>query len=229
MTRPARGPGPRLQRGAAPRSPAHRASRLPRGPRGRGALRELRRGRHGRGASENRAPGPCPPFRSAPRECGAVTPLSPPCRPPIGSPLFSADRSPGKGEGVLRSPLKGPSRLLVSRQVASTSGVGRAHGPPPPSSPRPAPEPQRSRRARGPRRTLSGAFFRHPGLPGRRVKQGRGGQGRPLQQEPSEGRTRDQASSPTGARLRVWDAVGSAEARPGAPAAEPAGWPGPPG
>lgn len=52
--------------------------------------------------------------------------------------MFSADLSPGKGEGVLRSLLKGPSPLLVSRQVASTSGVGRAHGPPPPSSPPPS-------------------------------------------------------------------------------------------
>uniref|UniRef100_M3XTX9 Uncharacterized protein n=1 Tax=Mustela putorius furo TaxID=9669 RepID=M3XTX9_MUSPF len=50
----------------------------------------------------------------------------------------------------------------------------------------------------------------------------------PLQQEPSEGRTQDQASSPTGARHRVWDAVGSAEGRLGAAEAA-AGWPGPPG
>ena len=73
-----------------------------------------------------------------PRGNAGGDPSSPPCQPPIGSPLFSADRSPGKGEGVLRSPLKGPSPLLVSRQVASTSGVGRAHGPPPPSSPPPS-------------------------------------------------------------------------------------------
>lgn len=83
-------------------------------------------------------PRPVPSLRADPEGTRAVTPQAPLASPPIGSPLFSADRSPGKGEGVLRSPLKGPSPLLVSRQVASTSGVGRAHGPPPPSSPPPS-------------------------------------------------------------------------------------------
>lgn len=107
-----------------------------------------------------------------------------------------------------RSILKGPSPLLVSRQVARASGVGRAHGPPPPSSPRPAPEPQPGPEVGA--APLPRAFFSHQAFQDA-VERGQGVQGRPLQQEPSVGRTRDQASSPTEAKLRVWDAIGSAE------------------
>lgn len=95
-----------------------------------------------------------------------------------------------------RSILKGPSPLLVSRQVASTSGVGRAHGPPPPSFPLAARELQPERLGRGhaphlsPVRSSATQAFLDT------VKQGPGGEGRPLQQEPSGGRTQDKASSP---------------------------------
>lgn len=147
VTRPLRGPGPRLprlQRRASWHLPAHPAS-LGR-ERGVGALRSLRRGRRRRGVLENRAASPSPPLRPAPRERDRATPFSPPrCPPPpIGSPLFSALRSPGEGgRGCRALVLKGPlPPLLISWQVASASGVGRAHGPPPPSSPSPAREPQ---------------------------------------------------------------------------------------
>lgn len=86
-----------------------------------------------------------------------------------------------------RSILKGPSLLLVSRQVESTSGVGRAHGPPPPSSPGAAPEPQPGQADRGhaphPSPVCSSATQAFQDT----VEQGPGGQGRPLQQEPSGG------------------------------------------
>lgn len=86
-----------------------------------------------------------------------------------------------------RSILKGPSLLLVSRQVASTSGVGRAHGPPPPSSPGAAQEPQPGQAGWGhaphpsPVNSSATQAFQDA------VEQGPGGQGRPLQLEPSWG------------------------------------------
>lgn len=154
---------------AAPLGQAHpRAPASPAGARapGEGRPEELRRGATDASLGKSRSQ-PSPAFRPAPGGRGRRPPLAPLLPPAIGSPLFSADRSPGKGEGVPRSILKGPSPLLVSRQVASTSGVGRAHGPPPPSSPQLSSG--AAGRASGPgarAALLPSAFFSHPGLPG---------------------------------------------------------------
>lgn len=169
----------------APRISAHLHPPPGRGPRGKEVLGELRRGRRERTSR----PQPPPSLQACPKGTRAATtfrPLvaTPPHRFPI---VLSAHRSPGKGEGVPRSILKGPSPLLVSRQVASTSGVGRAHGPPPPSVPLAAPEPQPGPAGRGhaphPSPVLSSATRAFQDTAG----QGPGGQGRPLQLEPSRG------------------------------------------
>lgn len=109
VTRPLRGPGPRLQRRASWHLPAHPAS-LGR-ERGGGALRLLRRGRRRQGVLENRAASPSPPLRPGPRERDRATPFSPPrCPPPHRFPIvLSPSLSRGRGEGVPRSGLKGPS------------------------------------------------------------------------------------------------------------------------
>ena len=99
VTRPLRGPGPRLQRRASWHLPAHPAS-LGR-ERGGGALRLLRRGRRRRGVLENRAASPSPLLRPAPRERDRATPFSPPrCPPPPSVPHCSQPIAlPGKGGG----------------------------------------------------------------------------------------------------------------------------------
>lgn len=227
VTRPPRGPGPRLQRGSSGRIPAHLHPPPGRGPRGRGAPEELRRGATGESLGKSSSQ-PSPPFRPAPGGRGQRPPLAPLLPPAIGSPLFSADRSPGKGEGVPRSSLKGPSPRLVSRQVASTSGVGRAHGPPPPSSPQLSSG--AAGRASGPgarAALLLSACFSHPGLPGHSGV-GTRGTGTPPSSGAVGGADLRQESGPTGARRRVWDAAGSAEGWLGARREQQAGA-GPPG
>lgn len=174
VTRPLRGPGPRLQRRASWHIPAHPASLGQERAPGEGSAQEAEGGgRSRRGVSGNRAPGPSPPFRPAPRELDQATPFSPPCCAPPSVPHCSQPISlPGRGEGVPRSSLKGPSPLLVSWQVASTSGVGRAPAPlvPQPSSGAAAPAGGQGVRAA----PLPRAFFSHPGLPGRRGSGTRG-------------------------------------------------------
>lgn len=110
-----------------------------------------------------------------------------------------------------RSILKGPSPLLVSRQVASTSGVGRAHGPPPPSVPLAAPEPQPGPAGRGhaphPSPVLSSATRAFQDTPWGRDQ---GDRDAPFSWNRRGGADPRQGRQPRWVRRGVWDAAGSA-------------------
>lgn len=114
-----------LGRACSPRIPA-----APRAPHPWRGEERARSGSGGGGVAGASLP-QSSPARACLRACPRGPrrdPLPPSCCPPPSAPHCS----PGKAEGVPRSSLKGPSLLPVSRQVASTSGVGRARRPPPP-------------------------------------------------------------------------------------------------
>lgn len=200
VTRPPRGPGPRLQRRASSHIPAHiRASPCTLHPgRARAPGEGSARGAE-EGAPQARSPGkiaPLAPVLSSglPQGNTGGDPLKPPSPAPPSVPHCSQPIPlPGRGRGCCALLLKGPLPFLSPGRSRARVGWGVPTGPRPPRPPRPAPEPQPGRRARGTRRTLPRAFFSHPGLPGRRVEQEPGGLGRP----PSAG------------------AVGGADPRPG--------------
>ncbi|XP_046496980.1 sterile alpha motif domain-containing protein 1-like [Equus quagga] len=142
-----------------------------------------------------------------------------------GKPSFPARRPPGlggkrRGGGTAApshsggSPGGGGAEARAEKEAEQRTG-GRSQarvGWGVPTGPRP-PRPLAQLQSRSPEvgaAPLPRAFFSHQAFQDA-VERGQGVQGRPLQQEPSVGRTRDQASSPTEAKLRVWDAIGSAE------------------
>lgn len=153
-------------------------------------------------------PQPQPSLRACPRGTWPATPFSPPgAPPPPPVPHCSQPFAlPGRGRGCRALFLKGPLPFLSPGRSQARVGWGVPTGPRPP---RPLAQLQ-SRSPEVGAAPLPRAFFSHQAFQDA-VERGQGVQGRPLQQEPSVGRTRDQASSPTEAKLRVWDAIGSAE------------------